>query len=143
MTATSHIPASGAATLDRPDLAALVLRVTLGLLFLAHVSLKLFVLTPSGTAGFFQSLGLPGFLAYVVIAMELFGGVALIVGYQTRWVALALVPVLLGTIVTVHGAAGFFFSNTGGGWEYPAFWAIALVVQALLGDGAHAIGRSR
>ncbi len=141
MTASYHTP--GAATLDRPDLAALILRVTLGLLFLAHVSLKLFVLTPSGTAGFFQSLGLPGFLAYVVIAMELFGGLALIVGYQTRWVALALVPVLLGTIVTVHGAAGFFFSNTGGGWEYPAFWAIALVVQALLGDGAHAIRRSR
>lgn len=143
MTATFQPTASGAATAARPDLAAFVLRVTLGLLFLAHVSLKLFVFTPAGTAGFFQSLGLPGFLAYVVIAMELFGGIALIVGYQTRWVALALAPVLLGTIVTVHGAAGFFFSNAGGGWEYPAFWAVALVVQALLGDGAHAVGRSR
>ena len=141
MASTFHSP--GAAGLDRPGLAAFVLRVTLGLLFLAHVSLKLFVFTPSGTAGFFQSIGLPGFLAYVVIAMELLGGIALIVGYQTRWVALALVPVLLGTIVTVHGAAGFFFSNAGGGWEYPAFWSVALIVQALLGDGAWAIGRSR
>jgi putative oxidoreductase len=50
-----------------------------------------------------------------------------------------LVPILLGAIVTVHGAAGFFFSNAHGGWEYPAFWAVALVAQALLGDGAFAL----
>jgi len=49
----------------------------------------------------------------------------------------------LGSIYTVHGAAGFFFSNEGGGWEFPAFWAITLLVQALLGDGAYALKRSR
>jgi len=48
-------------------------------------------------------------------------------------------PVLLGAIFTVHGAAGFFFTNPHGGWEYPAFWSIALIVQALLGDGAYAL----
>jgi len=123
--------------------AALVLRLTLGVLFLIHVSLKIFVFTPAGTAGFFQSIGLPGPLAYVVIAAELLGGIALITGFYARWVALALVPLLVGTIVTVHGAVGFFFSNPNGGWEYPAFWSVALVVQFLLGNGAFALTSSR
>ncbi|WP_185805177.1 DoxX family protein [Pontivivens nitratireducens] len=125
------------------DLAATILRVALGILFIAHGWLKLVIFTPAGTAAFFESLGFPGALAYLVIAAELAGGVALILGVWTRWVSLALVPVLLGSIYAPHGAAGFFFSNEGGGWEYPAFWAITLVVQALLGDGAYALKRSR
>lgn len=125
--------------LNAPDLAALILRVSLGGLFLAHAWLKIAVFTPAGTAQFFQSLGLPGALAYATIAAELLGGIALIVGWQVRLVALALVPIILGTIVTVHGAAGFFFSNEGGGWEYPAFWALALVALAFLGGGRFAL----
>lgn len=125
------------------DLAATILRVSLGILFIAHGWLKLVVFTPAGTAAFFESLGFPGALAYLVMAAELAGGVALILGVWTRWVSLALVPVLLGSIYAPHGAAGFFFSNEGGGWEYPAFWAITLVVQALLGDGAYALKRGR
>ena len=125
------------------DLAATILRVSMGVLFLAHAGLKLFVFTPAGTAGYFTSLGLPGPLAYVVIAAELFGGLALILGTFSRWVSLALVPILLGSIYVPHGAAGFFFSNEGGGWEFPAFWAVTLVVQALLGDGAFALKRAR
>ena len=119
--------------------AALMLRIALGMLFLAHAGLKVFVFTPAGAAGFFESLGLPGVLAYLTILAETLGGIALIAGVWTRAVAVALIPVLLGAIVTVHGAAGFFFSNEGGGWEYPAFWIAALAVQALLGDGAHAL----
>lgn len=122
--------------------AALLLRVSLGALFLAHAGLKVLVFTPAGTASFFASLGLPPELAYLTIAAEVIGGVALILGVFTRWVAVALIPVLLGAIVTVHGAAGFFFTNANGGWEYPAFWAVALAVQALLGDGALALRRS-
>src|SRR5262245_59217912 len=106
--------------------AALILRITLGVLFLAHAGLKIFVFTPAGTAQFFESLGLPGVLAYLTIAAELAGAIALIVGFHARWVALALIPILVGAIVTVHGPAGFFFSNEHGGWEYPAFWALAL-----------------
>lgn len=124
------------------DLAATLLRVTLGGLFLAHSGLKLFVFSPAGTAGYFASLGLPGALAYLVIAAELLGGIALILGIYGRWVSLALVPILLGAIYAPHGAAGFFFSNEGGGWEFPAFWAVTLVVQALLGDGAYALKRA-
>ena len=119
--------------------AALLLRVTLGALFLIHASLKLFVFTPAGTAQFFGSVGLPPALAYVTITAEIIGGAALILGVWTRVAAIALTPILLGAIVTVHGTAGFFFNNPNGGWEYPAFWTVALVVQALLGDGAYAL----
>jgi putative oxidoreductase len=122
--------------------AALLLRLTLGLLFLAHASLKLFVFTPAGTAKFFGSVGLPNELAYVVIAAEVLAGIALVLGMRTRVVAIAAVPILLGAIFTVHGAAGFFFSNPKGGWEYPAFWTVALIVQALLGDGPYALRTS-
>lgn len=125
------------------DLAATVLRVSMGIMFLVHGGLKLFVFTPAGTAGYFASLGLPGPLAYPVIAAELIGGIALILGVYSRWVSLALVPILLGSIYAPHGAAGFIFSNEGGGWEFPAFWAVALIVQALLGDGAFALKRDR
>jgi putative oxidoreductase len=123
--------------------AALLLRVALGGLFIAHAALKLFVFTPAGTAQFFASVGVPPALAYVTIAAEVLGGLALIAGLWTRIVAVALIPILLGAIVTVHGAAGFFFTNANGGWEYPAFWIVALIVQALLGDGAFALASWR
>ena len=119
--------------------AALILRITLGILFLAHAGLKVFVFTPAGAAQFFGSLGLPPALAYLTIAVEAVGGIALILGIFTRWVALALIPVLIGAIAFVHGPAGFFFNNPNGGWEYLAFWIAALVAQALLGDGALAL----
>lgn len=138
--ATVNLPA----ILDRvsnADLAATALRVSTGVLFLAHAWLKLVIFTPAGTASYFESLGLPGALAYLVMAAELLGGIALILGVATRWVSLALVPILLGSIYVPHGAAGFFFSNAGGGWEFPAFWAVSRVVQALLGDGAFALKR--
>jgi len=119
--------------------AALILRIALGILFLAHAGLKIFVFTPAGTAQFFGSLGLPPFLAYLTILAEVAGGVALILGFHARWAALALVPILLGAIFTVHGPAGFFFSNPNGGWEFLAFWIVALLAQALLGDGPYAL----
>jgi putative oxidoreductase len=129
--------------MSRSDLipyAALLLRLALGALFLAHGSLKLFVFKPSGTAGYFRSLGLPGFVGYLTIAAELGGGALLILGIATSLVSLALIPLILGTIVMVHGSKGWAFNNEGGGWEFPAFWAAALLVQALLGSGAFSLG---
>ena len=76
--------------------AALMLRLALGTMFVAHALLKLFVFTLPGTAQFFESLGLPGALGYLTFAAELAGGLLLIAGVGTRWVAAALVPVLLG-----------------------------------------------
>lgn len=75
------------------------------------------------------------------MAAELLGGLALIAGFKTRLVSLALIPILLGAIATVHFAPGFFFMNEGGGWEFPAFWAVTLLVQSFLGDGAYALGK--
>jgi len=118
--------------------AALVLRVSLGIMFVAHALLKVFVFTLPGTVGFFESVGFPGWLAYVTIAAELIGGALLILGVYARWVALALVPILLGAL-QVHLGNGWVFSAEGGGWEYPAFLAAASLVQALLGDGAYAL----
>ena len=122
--------------------AALLLRLSLGVLFLAHAGLKILVFTPAGTAKFFGSVGLPPELAYVIMTAEVLAAIALILGIWTRVVALLATPILLGAIYTVHGPAGFFFTNPHGGWEYPAFWTIALLVQALLGDGAYALGPS-
>lgn len=115
--------------------AATLLRLGLGVLFLVHALTKLLVFTPAGTPAFFESLGLPGVLGYLTIAVELTISAALLLGIYARWIGLLGVPLLLGTIVTVHGANGFSFANAGGGWEYPAFWALALVVLFLLGDG--------
>lgn len=123
-------------------LAALLLRVSLGVMFIAHsVYLKAFVFTLPGTAQFFQSLGLPGPLAYATFAAEAIGGVLLILGVKARWVALALVPVLAGA-TWAHAGSGWLFTNAGGGWEYPLFLTIAALVQALVGDGAYALSRS-
>ena len=119
--------------------AALTLRVALGVMFLAHsLYLKVFVFTVPGTVGFFESLGLPAIAAYLTIFAEIAGGIALILGIHTRLVAVALLPVLLGA-TWVHAGNGWLFSAEGGGWEYPVFLAAAAVVQALLGDGAHAV----
>jgi putative oxidoreductase len=118
--------------------AALLLRLSLGVMFIAHALLKLLVFTLPGTAGFFASLGLPGVLGYVTFAAELVGGILLVLGVGTRWVALALVPFLLGA-TWVHLGNGWLFSAPKGGWEYPAFWTVTLFVQALLGDGAYAL----
>jgi len=137
---TIDITGAKGATQSAADLAATLLRLTMGGYFLIHGGMKLFVFTPAGTAGYFASIGLPGVLGYLTIAAELLGGLALIAGLRTRIVALALVPVLLGAAWFGHGGNGFVFSNAGGGWEFPLFWAVTLVVQALLGDGAWALG---
>ena len=116
--------------------AVLLLRWSLGVLFIAHALLKWRIFTIPGTVATFRSIGLPGWLVYVVIAAELIGGGCLILGIAPRYAALLLIPLIVGTIVTVHGKNGWEFGNKGGGWEFPAFWAAALLVQVLVGDGA-------
>jgi putative oxidoreductase len=74
------------------------------------------------------------------MAAEIAGGTLLLLGIETRWVALLLVPLIAGTIVLVHGRNGWLFTNKDGGWEYPAFWIVGLLVLAALGDGAVALG---
>lgn len=122
--------------------AALVLRAALGVMFLAHGLTKLLVFTPAGTAGFFQSVGFPGFLAYPVIAFEILGGAMLVLGIQARWVGAVAVVQLLAA-ASVHFGNGWSFANPNGGWEYPVFLAVAALGVALLGDGALALKPAR
>ena len=122
--------------------AALVNRIALGTMFLAHGLLKVFVFTLPGTVGFFQSIGFPGWTAYLVTIAEIAGGAALLLGIRTRWVTAALLPVLLGALY-VHLGNGWVFSAPNGGWEYPAFLVASSVVQILLGDGRLALAPER
>ena len=116
--------------------AALVLRVTLGVMFIAHsLILKYFMFTLPGTAQFFESLGLPAALAYLTFWAELIGGIALVAGIATRWVALALIPILVGA-AWVHLGNGWVFSAANGGWEYPLFLIVISVVVALQAYGS-------
>ena len=121
--------------------AALVLRVTLGVMFIAHsLVLKHFTYTLPGTAQFFESIALPGALAYLTFWAELLGGIALVAGFATRWVSLALIPILIGA-AWVHIGNGWVFSAANGGWEYPVFLIAVSLVQSLLGDGAYAFSK--
>ena len=126
----------------RIEIGALLLRLGLGSMFIAHALLKYFAFTLPGTAQYFGSLGLPPALGYATFAAELIGGILLVLGVYTRYVALALVPILLGA-TWVHVGNGWLFSAPNGGWEYPAFLALAAIVQFLVGDGAYALQRSR
>jgi putative oxidoreductase len=118
-----------------------VLRVSLGVMWIAHALLKLFVFTLPGTAQYFISIGFPGYLAYPVFIAELLGGTALVVGVYARQVALALVPVM-AVAAWVHAPNGWVHTSTGGGWEYPIFLIAASIALWLLGDGAATIKRS-
>lgn len=118
----------------------LALRVLTGVLFIVHGLTKLFVFTPAGTAAYFASLGLPGALGYLVMILELVGGVALVLGVFARPLAVILGLELLGAALFGHIQNGFSFAApNGGGWEYPVFWAIVMFAIALLGDGAKAL----
>ena len=124
------------------NLAIFLLRIALGLMFIAHSwYLKLVVLTLFGTAEFFVSIGLPGWVAYVVFGAEAIAGILLVLGVQARWVALATVPILAGA-TWAHWGNGWMFGYTNGGWEYPLYLTLLAFVQFLLGDGLYALKHS-
>jgi putative oxidoreductase len=128
--------------MHHPILGATILRVSLGAMWIAHALLKLWEFTLPGTAQFFASVGLPGWMAYPVFLAELAGGAALVLGLYARQVALGLLPIVL-VATWVHLPNGWVFTSQGGGWEFPAFWTVALLVQAGLGAGAFALDPSR
>jgi putative oxidoreductase len=126
---------------DSSNYGITLIRVSLGIMWIAHALLKLFVFTLPGTAQFFVSIGYPGFLAYPVFAVELFGGIALVLGIYARQVALALIPVM-AVAASVHFGNGWVHTSTNGGWEYPVFLISTSLALWLLGDGAYAARRS-
>jgi len=121
--------------------AAFVIRVALGVMFLAHGLTKVLVFTPAGTVRFFESIGFPGFLAYPVMAFEVIAGLMLVLGVYARWVA-AVAVVQLFVASTVHFGNGWSFTNANGGWEYPIYLSVTALVVALLGDGVFAAKNS-
>lgn len=123
--------------------AAFLLRVSMGLLFLAHGALlKLGTFGITGTMGYFGSLGYPPIFGAIVIAAEIGAGIALILGVGVRAVSLLALPIMIGATLQ-HLPNGWVFSGRGGGWEFPAFWTVLLLVQAGLGAGAFALDLGR
>ncbi len=118
-----------------------LLRMALGVMWIAHALLKLLVFTLPGTAQFFASVGFPAWLAYPVFAAELAGGIALLLGIYPRQAALLLVPVMAAA-AWVHLPNGWVHTSPGGGWEYPVFLVVASVALWLIGDGAWSLRRS-
>ena len=116
-----------------------LLRISYGVILFAHgYVLKVGTFTIAGTVGFFESLGLPAIIAYLVIFGEIFGGLALIAGLFTRLVAWLSLPIMLGAIWP-HLGNGWVFSAEGGGWEFPALLAVIAIVLGLTGPGRLAL----
>jgi putative oxidoreductase len=132
---------SAPSTSSSTELGITVLRVSLGVMWIAHALLKLLVFSLPGTAQYFTSIGFAGFLAYPVFAAELLGGIALVLGLYARQAALALLPVM-AVAAWVHLPNGWVHTSAGGGWEYPVFLIAASIALWLLGDGAAALKRS-
>jgi putative oxidoreductase len=121
--------------------AAALLRVSLGAMWISHALLKLLVFSIPDFAAFLAAQGIPAFLAWPVVLLELAGGTLILLGLHGRFASLLLLPVLIGATVA-HVGNDWVFSNANGGWEYPLFLIAMSVVHGLLGDGAFILKRS-
>ena len=118
------------------DVAALLLRVLLGLLFVAHLYWK-FALLPGGLQAWWRGLvgsGYPAPVPAYVLSAEVAGALLLIPGIFTRLVALYALPMMLGAAQFWVVRKGFYFTT--GGAEMPLVWAALLIIQFVAGDGA-------
>ena len=113
-----------------------LLRIHFGIILLAHGWLKVYVFSIAGTVGYFSSIGLPPIIAYLVIFGELVGGLALILGIQTRLAAALAVAIVFGAAV-MNGGNGWLHSASGGGWEYAASLTVIAVSLAIMGSGQY------
>lgn len=122
--------------------AATLLRASLGAMWISHALLKLLVFTIAGFEGFLAGHGMPAFVAWPVVLMEIAGGTLILLGWHGRIVSLLLLPILAGAMAA-HIGNGWVFSNANGGWEYPLFLIAMSIVHALLGDGAFALSTGK
>lgn len=111
-----------------------LLRIHFGIILLAHGWLKVYVFSIAGTVGYFSSIGLPSIIAYLVIFGELVGGLALVLGIQTRLAAALAVPIVFGAAV-MNSGNGWLHSASGGGWEYAASLTVIAISLAFTGSG--------
>jgi len=124
--------------LPREDYAMTIIRLALGIVFIAHAVLKFSVFGMEGTMMFFNAVGVWPWFAWPVTIIEFITGIMLIVGFLSRLVSVILMPIILGAI-WVHWPNGWVFSAQNGVWEYPAFLLAALVAVAVGGPGKFAI----
>jgi len=117
---------------------ATLLRLGLGVMWIAHALLKWFVFTIPGFAVWLESQGIPAFMAWPVFLLELTGGVMILIGFYGRYFSAILVPILLVAAWT-HVSNGWLHTSAGGGWEYPMFLVVASIAHVLLGDGRFAM----
>ena len=118
------------------DLGLLIMRVIIGAIFLIHGYLKLTDM--AGTIGFFSHVGLPVLLAYVVTAIEFFGGISLILGYGSKIASLLLALEMFGAMFSLHAGNGFNVST--GGYEYALTMFAVTFGLYLIGPGAYGLG---
>lgn len=125
-----------------PERAALLIRLLLGALFIAHLYWK-FMIFPGGLEAWWGNLlraGYPAFVPAYVLSAELAGALLLIPGVLTRYVALYAMPMMLGAAHFWLTRKGFFFTKAGA--ELPLVWLALLAIQAIAGDGPLAVLRS-
>ena len=119
-----------------------MLRVLLGLLFIAHLYWKL-ALFPGGLHAWWSGLvqsGYPAIVPAYVLSAELAGALLLIPGVFTRLVALYAIPMMLGAAQFWLARTGFYFTKAGA--ELPLVWSALLAIQVVAGDGAWALVRT-
>ncbi|MED1914023.1 MULTISPECIES: DoxX family protein [unclassified Brevibacillus] len=123
---------------NRFEWSALILRVIAGLTFAIHGVAK-FQMGLENVAGFFGTMGLPAFIAYLVAFLEVVGGIALILGLGTRVFAGALSVVMLGAIFKAKLAAGFLGGEGGAGYELDLALLAMLVSLGISGSSKFAL----
>jgi putative oxidoreductase len=124
----------------KTELGALILRVTLGVIFFIHGLVK-FQDGIENTVGWFTSIGLPGFMAYAVAGIELVGGLALIIGLGTRIVSALIAVIMIGATLKVKLSLGLLGNGQMAGYELDlAFLAMAIYL-AINGSKLLSIGQ--
>jgi putative oxidoreductase len=117
------------------DLVLLISRIGLGVVFIAHGWQKFHTNGLDKTAAGFQQMGIPAptLSAYYATAVELLGGVALIVGVLTPAVGILLALDMVGALAFVHLSNGVFAAD--GGWELVAILGLLSLTLAAVGAG--------
>jgi putative oxidoreductase len=117
---------------------ALLLRLLLGGLFIAHLYRKFAI---SGFDNWWDGLSTAGYPAWVLaytLSAEFACAVMITLGIHSRWASLYAFPFMVGATIHWFTRKGFFFTDAG--YELPLVWAVLLIVQGLVGDGAYSVG---